>query len=210
MHPDYFEQLRPRRAPRAFATFRLATIYLPHCLLLKWNKSSADNLTHYGVSNHGFDGILFLNDQLRYCNDLVSAYDLALCRSVNKIHSSSVLVDTAAPARLCAGLGLEGAGGARHARAAVRAGVPRVAEARGDVDLPRPVVRGVRRARHARAGVVDVRERVGRTRLALPRLRRGQAREARHAHAVRVPARARRDRLARVHAEREMMLFIST
>ena len=28
-------QLRPRRAPRAFATFRLATIYLPHFLLLK-------------------------------------------------------------------------------------------------------------------------------------------------------------------------------
>ena len=25
-----------RRAPRAFATFRLATIYLPHFLLLKW------------------------------------------------------------------------------------------------------------------------------------------------------------------------------
>ena len=29
-------KLRPRRAPRAFAAFRLATIYLPHCLLLKW------------------------------------------------------------------------------------------------------------------------------------------------------------------------------
>jgi hypothetical protein len=29
-------QLRPRRAPRAFATFRLATIYLPHFLMLKW------------------------------------------------------------------------------------------------------------------------------------------------------------------------------
>ncbi len=29
-------QLRPRRAPRAFATFRLATIYLPRCLLFKW------------------------------------------------------------------------------------------------------------------------------------------------------------------------------
>ena len=29
-------QLRPRRAPRAFAAFRLATIYLPQCLLLKW------------------------------------------------------------------------------------------------------------------------------------------------------------------------------
>jgi hypothetical protein len=27
---------RPRRAPRAFAAFRLATIYLSHCLLLKW------------------------------------------------------------------------------------------------------------------------------------------------------------------------------
>jgi hypothetical protein len=27
---------RPRRAPRAFAAFRLATIYLPHFLLLKW------------------------------------------------------------------------------------------------------------------------------------------------------------------------------
>jgi hypothetical protein len=29
-------QLRPRRAPRAFAAFRLATIYLPQFLLLKW------------------------------------------------------------------------------------------------------------------------------------------------------------------------------
>jgi hypothetical protein len=29
-------KLLPRRAPRAFAAFRLATIYLPHCLLLKW------------------------------------------------------------------------------------------------------------------------------------------------------------------------------
>ena len=29
-------QLRPRRAPRAFATFRLTTIYLPQCLLFKW------------------------------------------------------------------------------------------------------------------------------------------------------------------------------
>ena len=27
---------RPRRAPRAFAAFRLATIYLPQFLLLKW------------------------------------------------------------------------------------------------------------------------------------------------------------------------------
>ncbi len=29
-------QLRPRRAPRAVAAFRLATIHLPHFLLLKW------------------------------------------------------------------------------------------------------------------------------------------------------------------------------
>ena len=29
-------QLRPRRAPHAFAAFRLATIYLPQFLLLKW------------------------------------------------------------------------------------------------------------------------------------------------------------------------------
>jgi len=36
--------------------------------------ASFDRVTYlyYGVSNHGFDGILFLNDQLRYCNDLVS------------------------------------------------------------------------------------------------------------------------------------------
>ena len=31
-----FIQLRPRRAQSAFATFRLATIYLPQCLLFKW------------------------------------------------------------------------------------------------------------------------------------------------------------------------------
>jgi hypothetical protein len=34
-------QLRPRRAPHAFATFRLATIYLPQCLLLKWGVVTA-------------------------------------------------------------------------------------------------------------------------------------------------------------------------
>jgi hypothetical protein len=33
---DTLAKLRPRRAPRAVAAFRLATIYLPQFLLFKW------------------------------------------------------------------------------------------------------------------------------------------------------------------------------
>ena len=111
-----------------------------------------------------------------------------------------VLVDSAFLARSSAGLRLEGAGGARHARAAVRAGVAGVADTRADVGALRLRVRGVLRARHACAGVVHVGVRVRRTLLAVDRLRHRQAREAGHAHAVLVPARSRRDRLARGHA----------
>ena len=58
-------QLRPRRAPRAFATFRLATIYLPQCLLFKWVvvKHSGVPLPVAGGDTHRSKFSLFCNSK---------------------------------------------------------------------------------------------------------------------------------------------------
>jgi len=111
-----------------------------------------------------------------------------------------VLVDSAFLARSSARLRFESAGGARHTRAAVGAGVAGVTETRADVGALGLRVRGVLRARHACADVVNVGVRVCRTLLAVYSLLHRQARKARFANAILVPTRTRCDRLARRHA----------
>ncbi len=87
-----------------------------------------------------------------------------------------VLVGAAALARSSAGICLQGAGRARHARVTVRAGVAGVAEARIDIAVPCFIVRGVCRALHTLAGVVDICVRARRTHLTVHCLRHGQTR----------------------------------